>query len=151
MQKKLIGVSVVNKGKGFTLIELMIVVVIITILGAIAIPAYNNSITKTRRRAAQTCLANFANYMERFYTTNLRYDQDTGGTAVALPNLACATENSMDEYYAFSLSAVAQATYDLQAVPQGGQVNADSGCGTQTLDETGAKGVSGSDGVDACW
>ena len=67
---------------GFTLIEVMIVVAVIGILAAIAYPSYQESVTKTRRSAAQGCLVEMAQFMERFYTTNMRYDQTAAGVAV---------------------------------------------------------------------
>ena len=57
--------------QGFTLIELMIVVAIIAIIAAIAYPSYINSVVKTKRAAAEGCVSEYANYMERYYTTNL--------------------------------------------------------------------------------
>src|SRR3546814_10324649 len=62
---------------GFTLIELIIVVTIVAILALIAYPSYINSITRSKRAAATACLSSYATFMERFYTTNLRYDVDT--------------------------------------------------------------------------
>lgn len=139
---------------GFTLIELVIAILIISILGAIAYPNYVGSITRTKRKAAEACLSNFATHMERFYTTNLRYDQDAGGTAVALPSLECATTQARD--YVFSLStstAVTRSTYLLQAVPQTAnkQSTRDARCGTLTLDQGGNRGVLGTDTVANCW
>src|SRR3546814_2617218 len=67
---------------GFTLIELIIVVTIVAILALIAYPSYINSITRSKRAAATACLSSYATFMERFYTTNLRYDVDTAGDDV---------------------------------------------------------------------
>ena len=45
-----------KKQRGFTLIELMIVVAIVAILASIALPAYNSSVTKSRRADARVML-----------------------------------------------------------------------------------------------
>ncbi|SMF23476.1 type IV pilus assembly protein PilE [Alteromonadaceae bacterium Bs31] len=66
--------------KGFTLIELMIVVAIIAILSALSYPSYRNHVCKTERGQARADLMAFAQAMERFYTTNnfsyVRSDED---------------------------------------------------------------------------
>ena len=63
----------VKNNKGFTLIELMIVVAIIAILTSIAYPSYLEHIKKSRRSDAQSSLNEFASAMERFYTINGSY------------------------------------------------------------------------------
>ena len=60
-----------QRARGFTLIELMVVVAIIAILAAIAYPSYTNHVVKTRRAAATACVMEAAHFMERYYTTNL--------------------------------------------------------------------------------
>ena len=62
-----------RRGHGFTLIELMIVVVIVAILAAVALPAYNDSVRKSRRTAAKTAVLDMASREEKFYTTNNAY------------------------------------------------------------------------------
>lgn len=139
-----------SKVRGFTLIEVMVVVAVVAILAAIAYPSYQDSVRKTRRTAAQACLIEMAQFMERFYTTNLRYDQTTAGVAVALANPTCRGE--MVNFYAFSFPAATpptQTTYVIQAVPQGGQV--DAACGTLTLNQAGTKGRSGTAAMNQCW
>ncbi|HER34946.1 MAG: type IV pilin protein [Halothiobacillaceae bacterium] len=143
---------------GFTLIELMIVVAIIGILAAIAYPSYINSVVKTKRAAATACLSEYANYMERFYTTNLRYDEDRGGTAVSLPALDCASNANTGDDYAYSfLGTPTRSTFVLRAVPQNAQATRDD-CGTLTLDQAGTRGAGVDDDgnidtstVDQCW
>lgn len=141
------------KMQGFTLIEVMIVVAVIAILAAVAYPSYQQSIAKTRRAAAQGCLVEMAQFMERFYTTNMRYDQTAAATpvAVALPSPACRAD--MTNFYTFSFPTgqPTQSTYTLQAVPQGAQSTVDAKCGTLTLTQAGTKGKTGTASVGECW
>jgi len=142
----------ISRGKGFTLIELMIVVAVIAILAAIAYPSYENYIIKSNRKAAEGCLSQYANFMERYYTTNLRYDQDPAGNKITWPKLDCATSQQTGNRYTYSFSGTpGQASYIVQAVPIGDQLAHDTQCGTVTLDQTGTRTVSGSGTVATCW
>lgn len=71
------------RASGFTLIELMITVAIVSILAAVAYPSYREYIDRSRRSEAQSLLMEAAQWMERFYAENYRYDQNTAGVAVA--------------------------------------------------------------------
>lgn len=140
-----------HEKNGFTLIELMITVAIVGILAAVAYPSYQQHITKTRRAEAKVCLSELAQFMERFYTTNLRYDVDTGGTDVALPSIQCRTE--LADYYTtqFVTDSVDARSYTLEAVPKGTQAANDTACGTLSLDQAGVKGSSVSGAATTCW
>lgn len=60
--------------QGFTLIEVMIVVAIVGILAAIALPSYNESIAKSKRADAQKALLDGLQYARRYYSANDSYD-----------------------------------------------------------------------------
>lgn len=127
---------------GFTFIELMIVITVIGIIMAIAVASYGFAMVKSRRGAAKGCLMESAQFVERYYTTNMTY------FGVAFPNLAC--RGDLGDHYQFSLDGAATATaYRLRAVPTAAQ---DDGlCGTLSINQTGTKSETGTGDVDACW
>ncbi len=124
--------------RGFTLIELMIVIVIVAILTAIAVPGYQNQITKSRRADAQGTLQSFAQAMERFYTQNGTYIGAAGGTATSGAPVIFSTKSPVDgtqTYYQLTISSMSATAYTLQATPTGPQ----AGDGNMTLNSAGVR------------
>lgn len=140
-----------KNSKGFTLIELMIVVAIVAILAAIAYPSYQNSVQKSRRTDARVALQEAASRQERFYAEGNTYTSDL----TKLVTNADGT-SSPDGYYTISVNLSCSRTvggstfyscYDLTATAKGVQAK-DTSCATLTLSHTGKKG---STGGGTCW
>ena len=130
-------------GTGFTLIELMIVLVVIAILAAVAVPSYQNHAFRARRTDGKDLLLRVAQAEERYYTSFNRY---TG----TLGDLGFGSGDSGMGYYTVSVATARSAqAYTLSAVPQG--VQAGDACATLTLDHTGVKAESGTTGNGDCW
>lgn len=123
--------------RGFTLIEIMIVVAILGILTSIALPAYQEHIRRSVRAQAQGCVSQIAQALERRYTTALSYAGDA-------PVLGCETEGGLNTRYTIA-SVIDTRTYTITATPQGSQ-SSDS-CGTMTLNQLGEKTAS----KTGCW
>ncbi len=83
---------------GFTLIELMIVVAIVGILAAIALPSYLNSVIKSRRIDAQREMVSYSQALERYFTVNGRYVTVAGG------NTCGGTAPVNSTYYTYSVT-----------------------------------------------
>ncbi|HYA65305.1 MAG TPA: type IV pilin protein [Burkholderiaceae bacterium] len=120
--------------RGFSLIELLIVMVIVAILTAVALPSYQNYILSTHRTDAKTALLDLAAREERYLSLN-----PAGYTSVAA-NLSYAAfpvtlfaGTTAD--YQLSVASATATSYLLQAVPQGTQTN--DTCGAYTLDNLG--------------
>ena len=113
--------------KGFTLIELMVVVIIISLLAMVAIPSYNTSVAKARRADAQSSLSSFATAMERHFTENGTYLGAAGsvGTPVNTGSpwvFFTATPIDGDvKFYNLTIHAATAGSYTLRATPIGGQ------------------------------
>lgn len=134
-----------SRNRGVTLIELMIVVLVIAILASVAYPSYRTQVVKTHRSAAKACLAQYAQFMERYYTTNLTY-------LGANPTLGCATEGGLDARYGFSVTAATASAYTVAATPTVSWASRDTLCGTLTLNERGVRTESGTaSSIDECW
>ena len=129
---------------GVTLIELMVVMVIIATLTALAVPAYQSHVTKTNRNAAKSCLSEYAQFMERYYTTNLTY-------AGATPSPGCQSDSNLSQRYAFTTSNIAQRTYTVTATPIGIQATRDTQCAVLGINQDGSRSASGSGGTAFCW
>ena len=136
-----------KKTKGVTLVELMIVVAIVGILAAVALPSYSSYVLKSHRTAAINAILDLASREARYYTTNNNYSASLltlGYSADPMP----ITSGSSTAYYNLSAASASATTFALQVVPVGKQVN--DSCGTYTYTDLGVKGISAGSMSD-CW
>ena len=124
-----------KRASGFTLIEIMIVIAIMAIISAVAIPAYNESVQSSRRADGVAVLEEARQAMERYYAKNFTYVGAVKGTD--FPEKAPKTGN--DEYYDITLVSDAT-TYTLTATANG--VQASDKCADLSITNTGVRTTS---------
>lgn len=128
--------SAMNRSRGFTMLELMIVVTIIAILAALAIPAYGRYGYRARRPDGQELVLRLANAQERYYATNNKYG--------ALSDIGFTVITSEKGYYNASMTVSAlggasSAAFTASAVPVAGGAQSKDACGTLSIDNAGVK------------
>ncbi len=143
--------------KGFTLIELMIVVAIVGILAGIAYPSYQEQVRSSRRAECGGALMGLANAMERHFTTNNSYlgaGTTAGNTGTpTIYNTQCPIDGGTATYD-LTINTVTQTTYTLYASPIAGAPQAGDKCGTFTLTSIGVRSLTGQhSGItpNDCW
>ena len=145
--------------RGFTLVEIMVVLAIVMTIAAIAMPSYTENINRSKRAEAKAQLLEAAQYMQRFYSQNDSYAQNRAGNAVAIPDALArvprsAASGSQNYTIGFATPAPTVATFILQAAPRTGGSMASDKCGTFTLTQAGQRGLAGNAAgttADSCW
>lgn len=130
--------------RGFTLIELMIVVAIIAIIAAVALPSYQSQTRDARRTDAAAVMLQARQQMERFYSKNYTYVGATAGGTITDK----APIDGAARHYTLSLSNLTATTFTITAAPQDSQTG--DSCGSLTINQAGTKAATGGT-VDNCW
>ena len=148
-----------RRAGGFTLIELMVVVVAMTILATIAIPAYQSQIRKSRRTEARTALLDLANREERYFSVNNSYTTSQQALGYGTSTSAFSAVSVGSGYYTVTITVTTadptqsppvQAGYSIVATAVGTQAS-DTSCATFTVDQTGTQSSTPSGSTSTCW
>lgn len=142
--------------RGFTLIELMIVIAIIALLAAIAYPNYQAYTLKAGRSDGHAKLTQIMQAQERSYSQNQTYTANLGTGGLAFSGIAANAPVISDEgRYSIAAQVCAAGTPLTQCVQlvatATGPQQADTQCGNLSLDSLGRKNISGNGTVDSCW
>ena len=136
-----------NQSRGFTLVEVMIVVAIIGILAAIAYPSYDEYVKRGHRTEGQALLSDAAARQERYFAQNNTYQNDI--TKLGIRSSTPSGVTSETGKYTLDVATIpGDGGYTLTATQQFN----DAKCGNLTLNALGAKGRTGTDNsVTDCW
>jgi type IV pilus assembly protein PilE len=131
---------------GFTLIELIIVVAIIGLLAAVALPSYNSYILKSRRGDAWSLLQRVQLAQERYRVANPTYASASTALSGVCPTSGACT----GDHYQVAISGVSATGYTLTATPMSTSPQVkDTACASIVLSQAAASGLTRS--PNACW
>jgi type IV pilus assembly protein PilE len=129
--------------RGFSLIELMIVVAVVAILASIAVPSYRQYVLRSHRTEAKAALLNVAAAQEKFYLQNNTYTTALTDAPPAGLGIAATTRNG---YYTIAIGGANVTTFSVTATATGTQTQ-DTRCLTFSINELGVKTATNAD----CW
>lgn len=150
--------------RGFTMVELVIVVAIIGVLASIVYPSYTNYVVRANRVDAKVALSTLAQLQERYYTENLAYTDDFNDL---VPGVAISDETDTlyvdDSQGSLELTAAGQdykitlsgsaTSYTFNAIANSDRQKKDDNCKTFTLQHTGLQTSLDKDDAasSSCW
>ncbi len=136
---------------GFTLIELMIVVMIMSILAAVGYPSYTQYVIRGKRSEARSALLDAAARQERFYSDNNQYTSTVGAGGLGITDpggcTAAGVQTETCKYTITTAATNSNQNFTVTATP----TFADAECGVLTIDQTGLKTESGTGDLSTCW
>ena len=135
--------------RGFTLIEVMIVVAIVAVLAAIAVPSYSEYIRRGHRADARAGLLQAQQWLERASTA-------TGVYPTTLPTSLTWSSDATKRYTISFKNGNTNAAYTLTATPRNPGPQAGDKCGIYELSNAGVRGANGKQSGDSgydtdCW
>lgn len=146
------------KQRGFTLVELMIVVLLMSIILGISVPSYRAYTLRAGRIDASNVLLRIAAAQERFYLQNGTYASDAELTVDPPNGLGFGSGKSAHGYYDLAIAPDANGLtigYAVTAtVDPAGNQKGDADCGSLSIDQNGRRGANGgyvAAVVEKCW
>jgi len=120
-----------KRTRGFTLLELMIVVAVVAILATVALSAYNKQVRKSRRAEAMQALSDVSLRQEKWRSTHTLYL----GANSSAGNITTFGAIPTSSYYNISITTNESATaYTVAAVPKAGSDQTKDSCGTLSIE-----------------
>lgn len=133
---------------GFTLVELLIVIVVIGILAAVAVPSYRQYVVRSQRADATSALLALATAQEKFYLQCNTYASDIAAATNCAAGEVAFSDTSEKGWYDLSITAASDTDFTVRAAPAGGSPQAtDSDCSFFQVTGTGVRTASGT----KCW
>ena len=134
--------------RGFTLLEILVVVLLVAVVAALAVPGWRQHLVRVHRSEAITGLAEIAAAEERFYLSQGRY---AGALTAAPPSGLGLALSASARHYSFSIAVAEDGqSFIASATPTGNQ-GSDGECFVFSIDHRGRRAVSGSREAVFCW
>jgi type IV pilus assembly protein PilE len=133
-----------RRSRGFTLLELMVVVAVVAILAGFAFNSYRNQVAKARRSTALQVLNDLALREEKWRTNNAEYGDDTDLGVAAL------IDADSSPFYEITFSDLTGTSYTLEAAPRTGSAQEGDKCGAFTFEMSEGRLAKSAEGGSDC-